>query len=64
MQVSLSTFSKEVEFFRKIVLKGDFDEAIKFVLTFENRIDEKDFKRIILDLYRQKLYELIEEPQE
>jgi hypothetical protein len=63
MQVSLSTYSKEVEFFRKIILKGDFDEAVIFVLTFENRIDEKDLKRIILDLYRQKLYELIEDPQ-
>jgi hypothetical protein len=63
MQVSLSTYSKEVEFFRKIILKGDFDEAVTFVLTFENRIDEKDLKRIILDLYRQKLYELIEDPQ-
>ena len=63
MQVSLSTYSKEVEFFRKIILKGDFDEAVTFVLTFENRIDEKDLKHIILDLYRQKLYELIEDPQ-
>lgn len=63
MQVSLSTYSKEVEFFRKIILKGDFDEAVIFVLTFENRIDEKDLKHIILDLYRQKLYELIEDPQ-
>jgi hypothetical protein len=46
------------------MLKGDFSEAINFVLTFENRIDEKDLRKIILDIYRQKLYELIENPNE
>jgi hypothetical protein len=51
-----------VDFFRKILLKGDFNEAVTFVLTFENRIEEKDLRRIVLDLYKQKLYELIEEP--
>ena len=44
---------------RKILLKGDFTEAAKFLATFESKLDEKDYKKIILELYRQKLYELI-----
>lgn len=46
------------------MLKGDFNEAINFILTFENRIDDRDLKKIVMDVYRQKLYELIENPNE
>lgn len=46
------------------MIKGDFHEAINFILTFENRIDDKDLKKIVLDIYKEKLYELIENPDE
>lgn len=44
------------------MLRGDFNEAINFILTFENRMEEKDIKKIIMNIYHQKLYELIENP--
>lgn len=46
------------------MLKGDFTEAVTFLTTFENRIEENQFKRIVIDVYKQKLCELIENPNE
>jgi hypothetical protein len=62
--VKLVSYSREIEFFKKILLRGDFPEALTFIATFENRVDEKDYRKILLDLHRQKLYELIENPNE
>ena len=46
------------------MLKGDFQEAVTFLNTFENRIEETQFKRIMFEVYKQKLCELIENPNE
>jgi hypothetical protein len=46
------------------MLKGDFNEAVTFLLTFENRIEESQLKKIVFDIYKQKLCELIENPNE
>lgn len=62
--MKLVSYSREIEFFKKILLRGDFPEALTFIATFENRVDEKDYRKILLDLHRQKLYELIENPNE
>lgn len=62
--VTYCSYSKQIDFFRKIILKGDFEEAVKFLRTFEYRIEEQEFKKAVLEIYRQKLYELIDNPDE
>lgn len=58
------SYSREIEFFRRVMLGGGFREAVSFVQTFENRLSREDMRRIIVEIYRQKLFELIEEPDE
>lgn len=58
----MQAYSKEIDFFRKVVLRGDFNEALKFMATFEFRLEEQDYRRTCLELLKQKLYELIDNP--
>lgn len=51
-------------FFKKILLKGDFAEAIQFIQNFEHRLDANLIKKLILKIYKQKLFELLENPVE
>lgn len=57
-------YPKEIEFFKKILLKGDFNEAVQFIWTFEQKIPGATLKKLTLEIYKQKLYELLENPDE
>lgn len=45
-------------------MKGDFPEAIQFLKTFEQKIDAVTIRKFTLLIYKQKLYELLEDPEE
>lgn len=62
MQISLNEYPKEIEFVRNVLLKGHFREAAQFLEAFENKLPLAQLKQLTLKLYKQKLYELLEDP--
>lgn len=64
MQTNLQEYPKQIEFLKKILLKGHFNEAVQFIWTFEQKIPNKTLKKLTLEIYKQKLYELLENPNE
>lgn len=43
-------------------MKGDFSKAVDFLFTFDRKIPEDHLQVFSLELYKQKLYELLENP--
>lgn len=62
--MSLEEYSKEIAFIRKVLLEGDFKTVVKCLQPFENRLDPKEFSAIMFCIHRQRLFELVEEPDE
>lgn len=59
MQANLREYPKEIEFLRKILMRGDFNDAVQFLWTFEQKIPNATLKKLTLEIYKQKLYELL-----
>lgn len=45
-------------------MRGDFNEAVQFLWTFEQKIPNATLRKLTLEIYKQKLYELLENPEE
>lgn len=45
-------------------MKGDFSKAVQFLWTFDKKFSEDTLQAFTLELYTQKLYELLEDPDE
>jgi hypothetical protein len=57
-------YPKEIEFFRRVLIEGNFPEAINFIMAFESKLSERDYRRIMLEIFKQRLFELVENPNE
>lgn len=58
-QVQVESFSKEMKFFRMLILEGNFDEAEVFLTQFQGKLGD-NFYRAIYEMKKQKYFELIE----
>lgn len=62
--MTLESYSKEIAIIRRVMLEGDFTTVRSFLQPFESRLDVRDFRAIMFRIHRQRLFELVEEPDE
>lgn len=47
-----------------MLMEGNYPEVMSFIAAFENKLSERDYRRIMFELCKQRLYELVENPNE
>jgi|JI61114DRNA_FD_contig_21_1774002_length_213_multi_3_in_0_out_0_1 hypothetical protein len=47
-----------------MLVEGNYPEVMSFVSAFESKLSERDYRKIMLELCKQRLYELVENPNE
>lgn len=60
----LEAYSKEIAFIRRVMLEGDFAAVVGCLQPFQSKLSPKEFEAIMFRIHRQRLFELVEEPDE